>query len=120
MGGELEELPEEFVAASITEGADSKAQSRGEDPQEREQTKAEKNHAVLDTYPEMKAALTVHPMEARPSLQEFLGWMQVLTHQRHALMRDTFQGVLAMPGKRAKLVQIQVKMNIKQIQKNAA
>jgi len=86
--GDVEELPEEFVASALSA-----------------KSKAHKNYAVLDAHPEIKAELTVQPASKRQTLQEFVGWESIITHRKQELTKAAFHEALGIAEKRAKAVE---------------
>merc|ERR1712060_945757 len=68
-------------------------------------SKAQKNHVVLDSHPEMKAALTVQPASSRQTLREFLGWKAIIVHRKQELTKAAFEETLGLPGKLVKEVE---------------
>lgn len=103
--GEVEELPEDFVVEAL--------------PKRRDTAKVHKHHALLEAHPEMKAALSVKPDSARPSLQEFLGWDRIITHRKQELMKEAFEEALGLSAKRAKAIEAKAIKAIKAARRDA-
>merc|ERR1712107_778901 len=77
----------------------------GPGPDDHRKKKMKKTKALLDAHPTMREALMQVPKGKRPTLQEFLGWSNIITHRKQELTKAAFHDALGIAEARVEAME---------------